>query len=371
MLGDLADDFLASGFEQGPVIVRHNDPQRFAKLLSIARIDRIVTGHDLREGSLALANATADVRDEYVAPSGAIDRAVVADAYRKGATIILNHLHQSDNTLATFCRALEKIFSCHVQTNVYLTPPDSQGFRTHYDNHDVFILQIEGEKSWRLYDQVDSPYRGEGFVRRFKEAEAPSDTFVLKAGDCAYIPRGLTHDAIASGDAPSLHVTCGLIVRTWAELMLEAVSEICVEEPAFRKALPPGFASPDFDPAEANKTFAALVELIAKRARPDAAFDLMIDALIRSREPNVTGAILRAPFPLTGAWRARQGMWRMEPDGDLICLVAAAGDYRFEPALRPFVEKALSGEVIDIDTLGDPERTVIERLAARGLIGPA
>ena len=42
-------------------------------------------------------------------------------------------------------------FSCGCQANVYFTPPRAQGFKTHHDTHDVFILQLLGSKRWRTY----------------------------------------------------------------------------------------------------------------------------------------------------------------------------------------------------------------------------
>ncbi len=34
-----------------------------------------------------------------------------------------------------------------LQINAYLTPPGSQGFATHYDTHDVFVLQVDGRNT--------------------------------------------------------------------------------------------------------------------------------------------------------------------------------------------------------------------------------
>src|SRR5262249_14351242 len=147
-------DFFARVFESEALVIDHKSSKRFEGLLSINVVDRIVTNVDLREGQLDLADAARSLmRSDYVDSAGYVDRGAVADHYRGGATIILNQAHQYEPPLARFCRALEIVFSCHVQTNIYLTPPNAQGFRTHYDNHDVFVLQIEGEKDWRLYDK--------------------------------------------------------------------------------------------------------------------------------------------------------------------------------------------------------------------------
>lgn len=35
----------------------------------------------------------------------------------------------------------------------YLTPPGTQGFAPHYDDIEAFVLQLEGKKHWKLYNQ--------------------------------------------------------------------------------------------------------------------------------------------------------------------------------------------------------------------------
>ncbi|MDP1914022.1 cupin domain-containing protein [Brevundimonas sp.] len=373
LLGEAADGFLTGAYERDPVIVHHGAPDRFRALLSIAAVDRKIAELDLREGMLSIADSSRSVElSDFVSDNGAIDRVAVARLYRRGATVILNQLHQSDIALAAFCRAVEQVFSCHVQTNIYLTPPGSQGFHTHYDNHDVFVLQIEGEKTWRLYDRpVASPYRGERFEADRHPVGEPVHGFVLKAGDCAYLPRGLMHDASASGDAASLHITCGLLVRTWADLMLEAISEVCVNDPAFRRGLPPGFANRDFDRTITRDRFRALVADLPAQARLDGALDLLTEQFIRSREPDVLGAVEGASRPPGGCYRARPSLWRLLDEDGGLRLIAPGGDLTFSRAPRAVIERALSGDPFTREDLGeDQAEELIRRLTVTGLIEP-
>ena len=371
LLGPAARGFLGGAFEREPVIVHHDDPLRFRSLLSVAAVDRKVAEQDLREGMLAMVDASRSVdASDFVASSGAIDRVAVARLYSRGATIILNQVHQSDIALAAFCRSVERVFSCHVQTNIYLTPPGSQGFHTHYDNHDVFVLQIEGEKTWRLYDQaIEAPYRGERFEPGKHPVGEPSHSFVLKAGDCAYVPRGLMHDASTSGDSASLHITCGLLARTWADLVLEAISEVCVNDPAFRRSLPPGFANRDFDRASARDHFRALVADIPMRARIDGALDLLTDQFIRSREPDVLGAVESGSSPRGRRYQARPSLWRLLDEDGGLRLIAPGGDMTFSRAPRAVIERALSGQPFSHEDMGpDQADELIRRLTVAGLI---
>jgi hypothetical protein len=322
---------------------------------------------------LALANAAAHVdSDAYVDGASFIDRGAVADHYRRGSTIILNQAHQFDPALSRLCRGLEYVFSSHVQTNIYVTPPNAQGFRTHYDNHDVLVIQVEGEKAWRLYDMpIAAPFRGEGFEAGKYEPGELRQEFVLKPGDCAYVPRGLMHDAQTSGDAPSLHITVGLITRTWADVMLEAVSEAALRSPDLRRSLPPGFARADFDRAKAREHFATLAKALAEEVKLDPALDLMVDTFIRSRPAHNRFAVSDIGAINAGDRFQAQPRTpsRLAEDGDDIVLICAGGELKFAPEQRPALELALGGSPFGAaDLKAEKPEGIISTLLAYGLI---
>jgi bifunctional lysine-specific demethylase and histidyl-hydroxylase NO66 len=342
------EEFFERYYEQAPLLSARNEPQRYADMLTLDMLDAFIDSADLRDGMLDLANHQNRIpKDAYVNEGGRIITPVVAEEYLKGATIILPHLHDSMAELGEFCRALESVFSVHVQTNIYLTPPSNQGFPVHYDNHDVFVLQISGSKSWRFYGQpVTTPYRGEQFEMGKHDPGPVTDTFTLKPGDCVYVPRGLMHDAPNVGEEPSLHITVGLITKTWADLILESVSELALSEPAFRQSLPPGFAHRDFDRAAAQAHFATLTRLIGEKASMDAAFDLMADNFLRDRRPNLAGIIKAgADVPREGElYRMRRlAPWNVADDDGQIVLIGPGGDLNFKEGDGDALDVALSG----------------------------
>ncbi len=370
------EDFFARTYEREALVVHHNAPERFAGLISIDAIDRIVTTLDLREGQLALANAASNVdSDAYVDGASFIDRGAVADYYRRGSTIILNQAHQFDPALARLCRGLEYVFSSHVQTNIYLTPPNAQGFRTHYDNHDVLVIQVEGEKAWRLYDvPIATPFRGEGFEPGKYEAGELRQEFVLKPGDCAYVPRGMMHDAQTSGDHASLHITVGLITRTWADLMLEAVSEAALRSPELRRSLPPGFARADFDRDKARAQLKTLAHALADDVKLDPALDLMVDTFIRSRPAHNRFAVSDiGAISATDRFQSQtRTPSRIAEDGDDIVLICAGGELKFAPDQRTALELALGGKAFTTADLNvEKPEGLVSTLLAYGLIARA
>jgi ribosomal protein L16 Arg81 hydroxylase len=373
------DDFFARIYEKEALVVRHNAPERFKGLMSIDDVDRLVTSVDLKEGQLDLADAKSSrrmQRTDYIDAGGYVDRGAVADFHRGGATIILQQAHQLEPTLGRFCRALEYIFSCHVQTNLYLTPPSAQGFRTHYDNHCVFVLQMQGEKAWRLFEKpVDTPFRGEEFQMDVHESGELKQEFVLKAGDCAYVPRGMMHDASTSGDEASLHVTVGLITRTWADLMLEAISEAALRSPDARRSLPPGYSNQGFDREPWRAHLRKLALALAGDVELDPAMDLIGDAFIRSRAADNRGAVRDASKGVGAAEPLRRqpfAPYRIAEDGDRLVLISPGGELAYPTAERARLERALSGAPFTASELGgeNPE-DFAAKLLAYGLLARA
>ena len=236
--------------------------------------------------------------------------------------------------------------SCHVQANVYLTPPGNQGFGVHHDHHDVFAMQVEGSKSWRLDGSAGSPVQQD---------------CTLAPGDCLYVPRGIMHEALNTGDEPSLHITLGLITTSWADLILEAIAEVARQEPALRRALPPNFARSGFDRSAARERFGALLALVSKEADADGALDRLAGDFLRQRRPQVTGVIASGSRTLRadGRFRRRRLVpWRLaEHDGKPI-VTGPGGDLAFDAGDGKALERAFSGlpfRIHDLDC-ADPSR---------------
>ena len=170
--------------------------------------------------------------------SGTIDVDRVLAEFENGATIVLQALHHNWAPLAVFCRRLEGALGEPVQANAYFTPRSAQGLAVHHDMHDVFVLQVSGEKHWRVYEPVvELPLKGQTYSRaEHGEPGAPVEDGVLEAGDTMYLPRGWLHDALTA-DSESLHLTIGMKVYTWLDAVTAALDE-CRGEVGFRRSVP-------------------------------------------------------------------------------------------------------------------------------------
>ena len=94
--------------------------------------------------------------------------------------------------------------------NLYHTPSDAQAFALHYDWNDVFVLQLEGSKTWRVFDPViELPRSDETRLPELAVRAEDGRELRMEAGDLLYIPRGWPHMAVNDGEGGgvSTHLT--------------------------------------------------------------------------------------------------------------------------------------------------------------------
>jgi ribosomal protein L16 Arg81 hydroxylase len=286
--------FFSEYYERKPLVVQRNDPAHFVALLSVAAIDRFLATTSPCHPDVFVVDAARKLTPEdYVLPGtdGELDLPRVYQLFESGATISIRHLHEKVPELAALCRVAEKVFSAHFQTNIYLSPPNAQGFKTHYDTHDVFVLQVAGSKRWTLNDTlIELPLHGQRFDSAQHVSRPPTREFTLRAGDLLYCPRGQFHSARSSNEL-SLHITLGLIGKTWADVLMEALVSACLSSPAFRANLPAGFAYPGFDTTEAKRTFRSLIDQFAHTAELEPILGRFAEEFVVSRRPDVSGLL--------------------------------------------------------------------------------
>ncbi|MGH9645180.1 MAG: cupin domain-containing protein [Bryobacteraceae bacterium] len=370
--------FFESYWEKRPLVVKRGCLDYFSPLLSLDAVDRVITTLDRRYPDITLKNASREISaSEYTVDGDSIDVAKVYQLFAEGATITLAFLHTVLPELASFCRSLESEFSSPFQANVYLTPAGAQGAKHHYDTHDVFVLQVTGSKKWTIYGTpLELPLPGQDFDSSVHERGDPTLEFELEAGDVAYIPRGIVHDARSTDDV-SLHITIGMLRYTWTGLLLELVTHAGLNDPAFRKALPPGFARREFDRTQARETLRSLLRRVCEASNFDTVLDSVADEFISSCPPLLRGQMAQvmaldrltadsiAGVRAGAVFRLRADEQSVSVDcyGRQIAFPSYVGDaVRFALGSSRFVVRDLPG----LDEAG--KLVVVRRLIREGLV---
>lgn len=371
-----ADEFFAKHYERNFYHSTAINPA-VGEILSLDRIDEIISDAELPPSSISMAKGGQSIpADEFTHANGVVDRGAVLDQFRNGATIVLPQLHFGDGKLYQLCLALERRLGARVQTNIYLTPPGEHGFGIHYDDHDVFVLQVAGAKDWEIYgDREGLPFRGEGFRKGVDEVGELRESFVLETGQCLYVPRGTAHRALTRGDQPSLHITVGVLVQTWADFMLETVAEASLRIPELRRSLPHDFYFAAEKRDEYRAEFTRLVQAIAETADFGAIMQVFSGNFISEQGPRTRGALLALSTPIgeDEVLRLRENiLFTFDTKGEQKQLHIGGSAIAISDALYEQLAKRLaSGSLCKADLAADDREEVddvVGTLVAYGLL---
>ncbi|GIM95256.1 cupin domain-containing protein [Paractinoplanes toevensis] len=385
--------FAAAHWGRAPLLCRAADPDGFADLLSPAAVDELLSRRGLRTPFLRVARQGKVLpAAEFTGSGGAgaeIGDQVVDDEvmrlYAGGATLVLQGLHRIWPPLIDFARRLGTELRRPLQVNAYLTPPAGQGFSTHYDTHDVFVLQVDGTKRWRIHEPVlADPLEKQAWGGRADEVAAtaagePALDVVLAPGDALYLPRGWLHSAQAQGTR-SLHLTFGVRSLTRYALVEELLA-MAAQDARLRATLPFGLdvTDPDAVEPELTETVEALRDWLATSTPAEIA-DRLRERDWPSARPAPVSPLAQLDFAdaLTPAdtIEARGGLrWRLAEDGpDHVVLRLTGRTLRFPAYCAAALRQALGGEPTRVGELlldTDEDRLVLtRRLLREALVVP-
>ena len=269
-------------------------PRDFGDLFSPAAADELLTDRALRTPFIRMAREGTVLSAECFTASGGfgaqvadqVDPAMVLREFTGGATIVLQGLHRTWPALQGFIRRLVAELGHPAQVNAYITPESSRGFDPHYDVHDVFVLQVSGEKHWRVHAPVRTHPRADEPWSQYRTAvaararEEPVLDTVMRPGDALYLPRGWLHSAVARAGT-SIHLTVGVAAFTGADVVRELMAAVAGSA-ALRAPLPIMGPAVPGDEVTAAVRGATMAFLEALDASPAVAPD-RITAALRSK----------------------------------------------------------------------------------------
>jgi bifunctional lysine-specific demethylase and histidyl-hydroxylase NO66 len=171
----------------------------------------------------------------------------VLELYDDGATMVLQGLQLTDPGLGRAANNVALALDEPVQINAYLSPANARGLELHFDFHDVFVLQLDGCKRWRVWEPLPrtrDPIKSRTRIPlpTLDELGEPLLDLTLTTGDCLYLPRGFPH-AAETIEAASAHITIGVLAITWQRAVRHAV-DAAVDAGELTASVPVGTLGP-------------------------------------------------------------------------------------------------------------------------------
>ena len=241
------EQFMSEIWEQKAVIIKRKKFDFYKDLFSTRQLAEIIERNPIQFGvNLDVTSWTkAEGRQTHNLPGRAYP-AQVWDFYNNGCSVRMLNPQTYSHSIYELCASLQEFFGCFVGSNTYLTPAGTQGFAPHYDDVEVFMLQVEGRKRWKVY----KPFEGEELPRKSsrnyhpKEIKGEPEIYeILEPGDMIYMPRGWIHQGEALAGEHSLHVTISTYQKnSWGDLLERvipnALQTAIKEDIDFRRGLP-------------------------------------------------------------------------------------------------------------------------------------
>jgi ribosomal protein L16 Arg81 hydroxylase len=223
-------EFLARFWTREAVLLRV-EGRTFDRYFGWDAVNSVLNTSDLGPGTVKVArNDHAVPPGEYTTSLGGqtvVNPRAVLTLFDDGASFGITGAESYWPALRAVVDGIYDALLESPHANVYCSPPNTQGFHCHFDQHEVFVLQVEGTKHWRVFKPtIEAPavsWRMEDAPAVL--ATAPYLDVVLQKGDVLYVPRGHWHYAVAQ-DSMSLHVTVGVTCRKGASFLDWLVDEL-------------------------------------------------------------------------------------------------------------------------------------------------
>lgn len=236
------DDFLSEVWGRRTAVFP-GPSDRFTELLDWTKLSSLLSEHRHAHPRFRLSREGNIIpRERYVRQAGLPDTAEVpepAELYRQlrdGAMLVLDSVDDMVPGIRELATALESVFRERVIINAYAGWSEIEGFDLHWDDHDVIVLQVYGQKAWNFYGSTrDWPMRKD-VEANTEPPSGPKDTLLINAGDVLYVPRGEWHRVHAT-KTPSLHLTIGVTRRTGYDF-LSWLAEDLISSAVLRQDIP-------------------------------------------------------------------------------------------------------------------------------------
>lgn len=254
LLGGMSvDAFLKHHFEKKPLHVKKADKGALfaGGLFSRKKMLQVMEKQPRSMGfgkDLTVCRYVNAQRENFEGDDGRATSRQVASLLDQGYSCQFYQPQRYADGLYELNAAFEEVFGGLAGASAYLTPANSQALAPHHDDVEVFVLQTEGRKKWKLYHPLVELAGEHSSDLSDNQIGEPWMELTVEEGDLLYFPRGVVHQACTDEEQFSTHVTISVYQHnTWANFLEVALPRVIRQafdsDVAFRRGLPVGYLS--------------------------------------------------------------------------------------------------------------------------------
>ncbi|WP_348695671.1 cupin domain-containing protein [Duganella fentianensis] len=197
LLGDITPaQFLREYWHKKPLLIRNAVPG-FKPLLSVEALGKLAaTNH-------AESRLVTNVDGNWNLQHGPLE--ALPPMSQKEWTVLVQGVNLFDDKADALLRQFRFIPDARLDDLMVSFATDGGGVGPHFDSYDVFLLQAQGQRRWRIGAQKDLTLV-EGLPLKILANFVPDEDLVLNPGDMLYLPPHWAHDGIAIGDCQTYSI---------------------------------------------------------------------------------------------------------------------------------------------------------------------
>jgi 50S ribosomal protein L16 3-hydroxylase len=217
---------------------------------------------------------------------------------RPGWTLLVQGMNLHDPGVHRLMQSFRFVPEARLDDVMISWASDGGGVGPHFDSYDVFLLQAQGRRRWRIGRQDDLSLQPDAPLKVLARFE-PQEEYLLEPGDMLYLPPRYAHDGIAEGECQTYSI--GFRAPARAELARELLQRLADDAAAelpdslYRDAGQAATATPAALPAALREFAHASV---AAALRDPSLLDRALGEYLSEPKPNVWFEASRPPRQL-------------------------------------------------------------------------
>lgn len=193
LLGGISPQtFMRRHWQKKPLLIRQAVPGGLA-LVSRGELFELAARDDV-ESRLIVRDA-----GEWSLRHGPLKRRAIPSPKRSGWTLLVQGLDLHLAAAHALLRRFRFVPDARLDDLMLSYASDGGGVGPHVDSYDVFLLQVQGRRRWRIGRARDKTLVPDVPLKILAHFE-PEQEWLLEPGDMLYLPPGWAHDGVAEGE---------------------------------------------------------------------------------------------------------------------------------------------------------------------------
>jgi 50S ribosomal protein L16 3-hydroxylase len=199
-------DFLHHYWQQKPLLIRQAIPD-FQPILSRDALFGLAARDEVESRLIT------HFRGQWKLQHGPFDDLPAVS--RKNWTVLVQGVNLHDDQADRLLNRFRFLPDARLDDLMISYATDTGGVGPHFDSYDVFLLQAQGQRRWRVGAQKDRSLV-DGLPVKLLRNFTPTEEYVLDPGDMLYLPPQWAHDGVAVGECMTYSI--GFRAPSWQEL---------------------------------------------------------------------------------------------------------------------------------------------------------